>query len=183
MQDCLLFAGTIRANITLGNQDFEDADLRAALRLANAEEFVERLPDGWDTSVGERGYTLSRGQRQRLAVARAALRGRSILLLDEPTTGLDEANAGAVVDGLLRLAQGRTTIMVTHDVTLARHADQILYLDHGCILESGTPDELRQQDGPFAALIQQEQARRNRYTTAAVATERFDVPTSVGQST
>lgn len=144
-QDCLLFAGTIRDNIALAAPDLSDDEICAAVQLANAEEFIARQPLGLDTPVGERGITLSRGQRQRLAVARAAACRSEILLLDEPTTGLDESNKRAVIEGLLRLAGQRTTIMVTHEAELAGLADHVVSLELGCIVEAGPPRNAKQR--------------------------------------
>ena len=121
--------------------------------MANAHDFIEALPDGYDTLVGERGVTLSSGQRQRIAIARAALRPSPILILDEPTTGLDRHNAQAVIQALEKLAQGRTVIMVTHDLELAARADRILYLDAGRIREEGCHAELLAHEGAYTALF------------------------------
>ena len=103
--------------------------------------------------MGEGGVTLSRGQRQRIAIARAAIRKASILLLDEPTTGLDEKSERAVMAALMRLAKGRTTLLVTHNLSLAAQADQIVYLEHGQITASGTHDELVFSNGEYAAMF------------------------------
>src|SRR5207237_4441719 len=112
-------------------------EVEAAARLANAHDFIQALPQGYDTLLGERGVTLSHGQRQRIAIARAAVRKAPLLILDEPTTGLDEENERAVLDALERLAAGRSTFLITHDLRLASGADLILYLEKGRVLERG----------------------------------------------
>jgi len=137
LQENAMFSGTIRENITFGLGDVPDSAVEAAARMANAHEFICAQPEGYDTTIGERGVKLSQGQRQRLAIARAALRPSSLLLLDEPTTGLDEANEAAVVDALGRLARQRTTLWVTHNPRHAELADVVIRLtgDGGVVLE------------------------------------------------
>jgi len=152
LQDSLLFAATIRDNIAYGAPGAPPEAIEAAARLANAHAFVEALPHGYDTVVGERGVTLSNGQRQRIAIARAAVRRAPVLILDEPTTGLDGANERAVIEALDRVAEGRTTFLITHDLRLAARADLILYLDDGRLRELGTHGELLHADGRYAAL-------------------------------
>src|SRR5205807_5751316 len=119
----LLFAASVWENIAYGARDAPRAEIEAAARLANAHEFIQALPQGYDTILGERGVTLSGGQRQRIALARAAIRKAPILILDEPTTGLDMENERAVLDALERLARGRTTFYIVHDLQLAARAD------------------------------------------------------------
>jgi len=132
-----------------------------AARLANAHDFIQALPQGYDTILGERGVTLSHGQRQRIAIARAAIRKAPLLILDEPTTGLDEENERAVLDALERLAAGRSTLLITHDLQLASGADLILYLEKGRVLERGTHAELMRADGRYAALYRLQAAVRD----------------------
>jgi ATP-binding cassette subfamily B protein len=158
LQESLLFAATVRENIAYGIARVSDIDIKAAARLANAHEFIIALPQGYDTVVGERGATLSGGQRQRIAIARAAIRRTPILILDEPTTGLDKANEQAVVDALRKLSQHRTTFLITHDLHLATQADQILYLEQGQVVERGTHRELMGQNGAYAALFKMQSA-------------------------
>ena len=153
LQDSLLFAATIRENIAYGIASASDEEIEAAARLANAHEFIMDLPDGYNTVVGERGSTLSGGQRQRVAIARAAIRHTPILILDEPTSGLDNASEQAVAEALRRLAQKRTTFLITHDLHLATPADQILYMEQGQVVEQGTHSELMRKNGPYATLF------------------------------
>ena len=152
LQDSLLFAASVRDNIAWGASGASDADIEAAARTANAAGFIEALPHGYDTVLGERGVTLSHGQRQRIAIARAAVRRAPILIFDEPTTGLDDLNARAVIDALRRLEAGRTCFLITHDLQFAAEADEILYLENGAILERGTHTDLLDQGGRYAAL-------------------------------
>lgn len=137
LQDSLLFAASIRDNIAYGAPGASHEAVVAAARLANADSFIRELPQGYDTVIGERGVTLSNGQRQRIAIARAAIRQAPILILDEPTTGLDRENAQAVGEALQRLAEGRTTFLITHDRDLAAHTDRILYMEAGRLLQAG----------------------------------------------
>lgn len=132
-QDSILFGVSIRQNLLLGNPAATDAELRAAARIANADSFITGLPAGYDTVLGERGAKLSTGQRQRIALARAALRPTPIVILDEPTTGLDEENRRLVGAAILELARGRTTLIITHDRDLAERADRVIRLDRGRI--------------------------------------------------
>jgi len=127
-QDDVLFVGTLRENIACGKPDASDAGIEAAARLARVDEFAARLPDGLDTHVGERGATLSRGQRQRVGIARAALREAPILVLDEPMTGLDAENERLVRDALERAARGRTCLLITHDGEHAARCDRVVSL-------------------------------------------------------
>ena len=139
LQDSLLFAASIRDNIAYGAPGASPEAIEAAARLANADSFIQALPQGYATVVGERGVTLSNGQRQRIAIARAAIRQAPIIILDEPTTGLDRDNAQEVSEALARLAEGRTTFLITHDPDLAARAHLILYMDAGRVRHTGTP--------------------------------------------
>lgn len=160
LQDSLLFAATVWENIAYGVPNATREDIEKAVRLANAHEFVEALPEGYDTILGERGSTLSGGQRQRLAIARAAIRQTPILILDEPTTGLDKKNEHEVIEALGRVAENRTTFLITHDLSVATRADLILYMESGRVLEQGTHAELMQLQGRYAALYQMQSAVR-----------------------
>ena len=161
LQDTVLFAGTVRDNLVLGAEAVPDDVLRHALRIASAETFVTGLPQGLDTRIGERGVTLSSGQRQRLAIARAVLRDTPLLILDEPTVGLDEENERDVSEALLRLTRGRTTILITHALHLAARADRVLVVADGGIAEDGTPAELLRRGGAFAAWYREQAARHS----------------------
>ncbi len=152
LQDNLLFAASVRENIAHGATGATEEEIIAATRLANAHDFIMALPQGYDTVLGERGVTLSQGQRQRLAIARAAVRKAPILILDEPMTGLDKMNEHAVLESLERLDYGATTFLITHDLRHAARADFIICLEAGRVVERGTPSELLQANGPYAAL-------------------------------
>ncbi|HEV3237271.1 MAG TPA: ABC transporter ATP-binding protein [Gemmataceae bacterium] len=156
LQETLLFAASIRENIAYGAADATDDRIENALRLANAQDFVEVMSDGLDSPIGERGTTLSGGERQRLAIARAMIRHSPILLLDEPTAGLDEENEQKVIKALENLAQGRTTLLITHDLALAARSDEIFYLEKGRILERGKHEDLLQAGGRYASLFRQQ---------------------------
>ena len=142
LQETVLFSATVHDNIAHGVPDATRAEVEAAARLAGASEFIVRLPGGYDAGIGERGATLSKGQRQRISIARAALRDTPILLLDEPTVGLDESGARLVTGGLRRLAAGRTTLLVTHDLELAAAADVVAVLAEGRVGQCGEPAEV-----------------------------------------
>jgi ATP-binding cassette subfamily B protein len=152
LQDTMLFASSARDNIGFGAPGATPQEVEAAARLANAHEFITALPGGYDSVLGERGMTLSGGQRQRIALARAALRKAPILVLDEPTTGLDQENEHVVLEALTNLAEGPTTFFVTHDLQLAARADLILYLEGGRVCEGGRHQELMQANGRYASL-------------------------------
>ncbi|HLW72299.1 MAG TPA: ABC transporter ATP-binding protein [Candidatus Binataceae bacterium] len=152
-QDSVLFAGSVRDNIAYGAPAASPAAIEAAARLANAHQFIEALPLGYDTPVGERGVTLSGGQRQRIAIARAAIRRAPLLILDEPTNGLDRENSEAVIAALKRLPHGQTTFIATHDLELAADADLILYFEHARIVEHGTHAELLQHGRHYREML------------------------------
>src|SRR5438034_623658 len=135
LQDNVLFAASVRDNIACAAPGAASEQIFAAARLANAHEFIAALPQGYDTILGERGVTLSQGQRQRLAIARAAIRRAPILILDEPTTGLDKKNETSVLQALNRLRAEQTTFLITHDLSQALNADVILYLENSRIVE------------------------------------------------
>lgn len=150
LQEPLLFRTTIRENIAYGRPQASREEIEEAAHLAYCGEFIARLPDGIETVVGERGATLSGGQRQRIAIARALVRDAPILLLDEPTAGLDAASEDIVLRALGRLMRGRTTLFVTHRLLNLRLADRIYVLDDGRIAEEGTHDELVDRGGLYA---------------------------------
>lgn len=152
LQETLVFHGTVRENIAYGRPGATDAEIVAAARAADAHDFIRLLPDGYDTMVGQRGRTLSGGQRQRLAIARAVIRDAPVLLLDEPTTGLDARSGLRVMDPLRRLMAGRTTVVISHNLLTVRDATRIVVLDHGRVLETGTHDDLLARGGAYAGL-------------------------------
>ncbi|GAA3983507.1 ABC transporter ATP-binding protein/permease [Streptomyces sp. NBC_01352] len=151
-QESILFDGTIRENVAYGMDDADEKTVRAALRDANALEFVDRLPQGLDTLVGERGARLSGGQRQRLAIARALIRDPRVLILDEATSALDTTSEALVQEALARLLNGRTTFVVAHRLSTVRGADRIVVMGDGRIQEIGTHQELLRRGGAYTAL-------------------------------
>jgi ATP-binding cassette, subfamily B, bacterial len=151
-QETILFEGSIRQNITYGLDDQSDESVRTALRDANALEFVERMPDGLDTVVGERGARLSGGQKQRLAIARAIIRDPRVLILDEATSALDTRSEAMIQEALQRLMRGRTTFVVAHRLSTIRNADRIIVMDAGRIAQAGTHEALLRADGLYAGL-------------------------------
>ena len=171
LQDNVLFAATVRENIGCAAANTSAEQIEAAARLANAHEFICHLPQSYETILGERGVTLSQGQRQRLAIARAAIRSAPILILDEPTTGLDKKNEGAVLDALARLLSERTTFLITHDLSQAVGADVILYLENGQIVEHGTHEELMHKRGRYAAMYRLRSGDRKAEVQAEVAAQ------------
>jgi subfamily B ATP-binding cassette protein MsbA len=143
LQESFLFDGTIRENIAFAHPEASDADVRAACAVAHVDEFAYRLPDGYQTRVGDRGVRLSAGQRQRVSIARALLANPRILILDEATSSLDPESEALVHDGLRALMRGRTTVVIAHRLSTVQRADQILVLDHGRLVERGTHDSLQ----------------------------------------
>jgi ATP-binding cassette subfamily B protein len=165
LQESVLFAATVRENIAYGAPDASPEAIETAAKLANAHEFIMQLPQGYDTPLGERGATLSGGQRQRIAIARAAVRSAQIVILDEPTTGLDRAAERVVSEALERLTAGRTTFLIAHDLHTVEHVDQILYIEHGVVAERGSHAALIALGGQYAALYRLQQERRRREAT------------------
>jgi ATP-binding cassette subfamily B protein/subfamily B ATP-binding cassette protein MsbA len=152
LQDTLLFSTTIRENIAYGRPDASEEEIREAARRAQAEEFISRLPNGYESSVGERGGHLSVGQRQRIGIARAFLKNAPILLLDEPTSALDPTTEAAIMETIKDLMHGRTTLIVTHRLATVHGVDQIVVLEHGRIVEQGRGGELVAHGGAYAKL-------------------------------
>jgi ATP-binding cassette subfamily B protein len=152
LQDTLLFTGTIAENIAYGSPNATQKDIAAAVASVGADSLIRDLPDGYASVVGEKGVTLSRGQRQRVAAARAAIRQAPVLLLDEPTSGLDHANKRILAEALESLSRDRTVILVTHELEHAVDYDEILFIESGRVSERGTHDELLSKNARYAAL-------------------------------
>lgn len=151
-QVTILFSGTLRENITYGLTHVDEAQLLRCVTMANLDEVVSQMPKGLETIIGERGATLSGGQRQRVAIARAMLRNPRVLILDEATSALDVFSEKVVQDALTRLLQGRTTFIVAHRLSTIRHANRILVMDHGKLVESGDHDSLLAANGVYARM-------------------------------
>ena len=167
LQDTFLFSTSVRENIRYGRADATDEEVEAAAQLARADTFVRRLPQGYDTVLGERGTGLSQGQRQLLAIARAALADPRILILDEATSSVDTRTEREIQRALEELLRGRTSFVIAHRLSTVRHADQVLVLDAGQIVERGTHDELLAQRGAYHELYQRQFLRADDLVTAS----------------
>jgi len=151
-QDPVIFSANALENIRYGRADASDAEVMQAARAALVDEFIDRLPEGYQTFLGERGTRLSGGQRQRIAIARAILKGAPLLLLDEATSALDAESEILVQRGLNAAMEGRTTLIIAHRLATVQKADRIVVMERGRIVEIGTPDDLRNQGGLYARL-------------------------------
>jgi ATP-binding cassette subfamily B protein/subfamily B ATP-binding cassette protein MsbA len=151
-QEAFLFNGTVRENILYGKLDASAGELEAAARAANCHEFIARLPEGYDSRVGERGVKLSVGEKQRVSIARALLKNAPVLILDEATASVDTATEKLIQEALERLMANRTSFVIAHRLSTIRGADQILVMLHGEIAERGTHEELIEQNGLYAKL-------------------------------
>jgi subfamily B ATP-binding cassette protein MsbA len=141
-QDTFIFHASLRENIRIGKPEATEAEIREAARIANADQFIQDLPEGYDTVVGDRGVKLSGGQRQRIAIARALIRNTEILILDEATSSLDNISEKIVQESLKESRKNQTTLIIAHRLTTVEHADKIVVLDNGEVVEEGTHDAL-----------------------------------------
>ncbi len=157
LQDVFLFHGTIRDNILFGRPDASEEEMMLAAQIANATEFIEKLPNGYDTMIGERGVKLSGGQKQRISIARAVLKNSPILILDEATSSVDTETELLIQEALDRLIEGRTTIIIAHRLSTVRNADRIIALEGTGIVEAGTHAELLEQGGLYHKLYTAQQ--------------------------
>jgi ATP-binding cassette subfamily B protein len=163
-QDPALFSGTIRENISYANPAATDKQIIAAAKAANAHEFIEKLENGYDTEIGERGLKLSGGQKQRIAIARALLKDAPILILDEATSSLDSRSEAMVQEALERLMKGRTTIIIAHRLSTIQHVDQIVTLRNGTIDEIGSPAKLAHSGGIYDQLLKLQRGKDKEQT-------------------
>ena len=152
LQETLIFDGTVAENIAYGRLDATLPEIVDAARAADAHAFISAFPDGYNTRIGQKGRRLSGGQRQRLAIARAMIRNASILVLDEPTTGLDAESTERILGPLHRLISGRTSIVISHNLLTVREATSILVVDQGRVVEHGTHADLLSRNGVYARL-------------------------------
>ncbi|CAN7118774.1 unnamed protein product [Brassica rapa subsp. narinosa] len=168
-QEPVLFATTIKENIAYGKEDATEEEIRTAIELANAAKFIDKLPQGLDTMVGEHGTQMSGGQKQRLAIARAILKNPKILLLDEATSALDAESERIVQDALVNLMSNRTTVVVAHRLTTIKTADAIAVVHHGKIVEKGTHDEMIQDpEGAYSQLVRLQEGSKDKATESEV---------------
>lgn len=155
-QNSFLFSGTIRDNIRYGRLEATDAEVEEAARLARADEFIQRLPMGYDSPVGERGANLSQGQRQLVAIARALLADPRLLILDEATSSVDTRTELLIQQALQQLLRGRTSFVIAHRLSTIRHADLVLVIHNGRIVERGAHDDLLARNGLYAELYRRQ---------------------------
>jgi ATP-binding cassette, subfamily B, bacterial len=166
LQEPLLFSGTIEENIRYGKLDATTEQVIDAARAANAHDFIGGLPQGYETQLGERGAQLSGGERQRICVARAFLKDAPVLILDEPTSSIDSKTEGVILDALDDLMEGRTSFMIAHRLSTVRHADQILVMEHGRIVERGTHEQLLREGDVYRQLHEAQTRERKRRVSA-----------------
>ena len=153
-QDVVLFNNTIMENIRLGRKGASDEEVLAAARAAQCEEFISRLPEGYQTRIGENGSTLSGGERQRLSIARALLKDAPIILMDEATASLDVENETLVQEAISNLVKDKTVLIIAHRMRTVAGADQIIVLKDGCVAEQGTPEKLLEENGIYRHMME-----------------------------
>ena len=152
-QEVTLFDQSVMENIRLGRQNATDEEVLAAARAAQCEEFVSRLPEGYQSNIGENGCILSGGERQRISIARAILKDAPVVILDEATASMDAENETLVQQALSELLQGKTVLVIAHRMRTIANADKVVVLDHGQVVEMGTPTELLEENGLFQRLV------------------------------
>ena len=152
-QNVVLFNNTIMENIRVGRKDASDQEVIAAAKAARCHEFIEKLPEGYQTVIGENGSTLSGGECQRLSIARTLLKDAPVILLDEATASLDVDNETEIQEAISKLVKGKTVLVIAHRMRTVENADQIIVLDGGVVAEQGTHDELMQRNGLYAKLV------------------------------
>ena len=153
-QDVTLFNNTVMENIRIGKKDATDAEVMEAARLANCTEFIEKLPDKWNTLIGENGSELSGGERQRISIARAFLKDAPIILMDEATASLDVDNESVIQESISKLIQNKTVLIIAHRMRTVDGVDKIVVLKDGVVAESGTPEELKEQNGIYKHMVE-----------------------------